>query len=78
MSILGISVFPSRGLYGPRNARHVAVYMSSPGYFFLEFQDWTLEVDLMAAMNVRKTVKFVAYLAAVVLIPSPFNYSLFD
>lgn len=48
MKLLGFDLFLSRGLYGSRPASHVDAYRAQPGWYFIVWGSWTLEVETPA------------------------------
>lgn len=52
------SLFLSNRLYGVRPAGHRDAYRASPGWYFIEWRDWTLEVTLASAYKMPKAPRF--------------------
>lgn len=62
--------FLSHQLYGTRPIRHVACYQLQPGWWFIEFGSWTLEVE--PALKFTPTGR-AAIIAASALVGDFFN-----
>lgn len=67
MKRLGLDLFLSRNLYGPRPLTHVDAYVKAPGWYAVELGGFTLEIDVEARLLRRSAL--IGAVAALLLRP---------